>query len=115
MSTDEGRSQLTEVERAYIEWFRSTAVPRSSSGTKMEAFAAGWDARGPDLRVSFCWGLRDDQWWLVEYHDGEPHAAYHQDHGRIVAQRDTFSRWTKGAASKSPPCSGATLPESETT
>jgi hypothetical protein len=45
-------------------------------------------------RVTHGWGLREGEWWLVVYHDGEPHEAYHQRHGRIEAHRDTFTHWS---------------------
>lgn len=49
-----------------------------------------------------CWAERDGKWWLVVMRDGEPYVAYHPDHGRIFAFRDTFCRWTADALDPAP-------------
>jgi hypothetical protein len=46
-------------------------------------------------RVSLHWALTSDGvWWLVEFHDGEPHWGYLPGHeSRVRVFRDSFSRW----------------------
>ncbi len=44
-------------------------------------------------RISYGWGYDDGRWWLVRFTNGEPSAAYHPEHGRTPAWRDTFSQW----------------------
>ncbi len=63
---------------------------------------AAIDQSPPETRTTFCWGLRDGHHWLVVYRNGEPHAAYHQQYGRIDATRQTFERWTPDADACSP-------------
>lgn len=62
-------------------------------------------------RISFCWGFGSGAWWLVTMLDGEPAEAFHQQHGRIKAYRDTFTHWTADASVATPelPPSGPSL------
>jgi hypothetical protein len=44
--------------------------------------------------VTLRWALnRDGEWWLVEFHDGEPEIGHHPVHGTNKVWRDTFIVW----------------------